>query len=91
MLQRTAGATTKKRTPAKPRFTTLNACLFELKVRLKKEALIRLGKKIADAHYTQYGNRPQKIEVIERERIMFVASYPIKFKKIIVALIKDSL
>jgi hypothetical protein len=74
-----------------PRFTTLKACLTELQVSPKKEALIVLGKKIADAHYNLYKNRPQKIEVVERDRVMIVASYPIRFKKMMVTLIKEEL
>lgn len=72
-----------KKTKPHAACSTLQACILESGRIFKKEALIRLGKQCADAYYTVYGKRPSKIEVVENNRILFVAIYPKKFKKVV--------
>ena len=64
-------------------YTTLRACIKESGRIFTKEQMIRLGKEVADAHYTTYQKRPLKVKVLEGEKTLLIGMYPKKFEKII--------
>lgn len=71
------------------RFTTIRACLHELRMELSKEQIMDVGKIAADAYFDVFGNRPPKIEIVENGGVFHISSFPMKFKPIILNVLKQ--